>query len=96
MENYAISLGFGADGDDFSGRLLTTKEFAPIAFNMLRQTLTEPRADEADLERIRKQMLAGLESQNEDPGQQLGADCQPDAFRDTSLRPQSARQKRGY
>lgn len=39
---------------------------------MLRQTLTEPRADEADLERIRKQMLAGLESQNEDPGQQLG------------------------
>ncbi len=71
MENYAISITFDADRDDFSGRLLTTKEFAPIAFDMLQNILHEPQADKSDLERIKKQMYAMLESQNENPRQQL-------------------------
>lgn len=82
LEDYAISIGYGADNDDFSGRLLTIKEFSPLAFAMLKQTLTEPRVDRADLERIRKQMLAMLESQNENPGQQLSLTANRTLFGD--------------
>lgn len=71
MENYAISIGYSADKDDFSGHLLTVKEYAPVAFGMLKDTLTAPRVDRADLKRLKKQMLALLESQSENPGQQL-------------------------
>lgn len=71
LEDYAVSIGYSADKDDFSGQLLTIKEFAPLAFEMLRQTLFEAELDSDDLKRIKRQMLAMLERQNESPETKL-------------------------
>ena len=71
LAEHAIALGYDAGADDFSGHLLTTREFAPVAYEMLRQTLSSPELAEKDLRRIKKQMLALLASQTESPEQKL-------------------------
>ncbi len=80
MESYAISIGYSSDKDDFSGHLLTVKEYAPIAFDMLKDTLIAPRVDRTDLKRLKKQMLALLDSQVENPSQQLSLTANRELF----------------
>lgn len=80
LENYAISIRFAADGDDMSGQLLTTKEFAPIAFNMLKASLLSPRIEQRYLNRTKAQVLAALKRQQENPEQQLSLIANKDLF----------------
>ena len=60
LENYAISISFSADNDDMSGQLLTTKEYAPIAFDMLQKTLLSPRVERRYVNRTKEQVLAAI------------------------------------
>lgn len=80
LENYAISIRLGADGDDMSGQLLTTKEFAPIAFEMLQKTLTSPRIERQYVNRTKAQVLAAIKRQQENPEQQLSLAANKDLF----------------
>ncbi len=89
LEDYAVSIGYSADKDDFSGQLLTIKEFAPVAFEMLRQTLFEAELDSDDLKRIKRQMLAMLERQNESPENKLSLIANREIFGNHPLRTQS-------
>ncbi|MGZ3409094.1 MAG: M16 family metallopeptidase [Xanthobacteraceae bacterium] len=60
VENYAISLGFSASRDNFSGSLRTLAEHQDVAFDLLRLSLTSPRFDSDVVERIRSQKISGL------------------------------------
>ena len=63
LEDYAVSIGYSADKDDFSGQLLTIKEFAPLAFEMLRQTLFEAELDSDDLKRNQVRLQTKFEAE---------------------------------
>lgn len=67
LEDLAVSLGFDAGRDQFTGNLRTLSENRDAAFDMLRLALTAPRFDAAAVERIRAQILAGLRADSEDP-----------------------------
>lgn len=71
LENNAISLGYSADKDDFSGFLLTTQENSAKSFDLLKQTLMEARLDEADLLRTKERALIALARQTENPQTKL-------------------------
>ena len=71
LEDHAISINYKVDVDDFSGSLLTTKQFSSLAFDLLKQTLLKTRIDYKDLKRIKKQIYALLKAQTENPNQQL-------------------------
>ncbi len=80
LENYAISISFSADNDDMSGQLLTTKEYAPIAFDMLQKTLLSPRVERRYVNRTKEQVLAAIKHQQENPQQQLSLMANEDLF----------------
>jgi zinc protease len=60
LERKAIELGFHADRDHVRGSLRTLVENRDEAFDLLRQALTAPRFDAADVELNRAQVLSGL------------------------------------
>ena len=60
VEKYAISLGFSASRDNFSGSLRTLAEHQDVAFDLLRLSLTSPRFDTEVVDRIRSQKLSIL------------------------------------
>lgn len=64
----AIELSFNVGHDGFSGSLKTLVSHADKAFELLRLALLEPRFDEADVERVKAQTVAGLRYQQNDPG----------------------------
>ncbi|HEY8565457.1 MAG TPA: pitrilysin family protein [Beijerinckiaceae bacterium] len=64
----AIELSFTAGPDGLGGSLKTLVRHADEAFEVLRLALAEPRFDEAAIERVRAQTLAGLRYQQNDPG----------------------------
>lgn len=70
-DNLAIGIDYDTDKDDFSGNLLTTKQFLPEAADLLRQTLTAPRLDAEDLARIKEKTLLALRRQQENPSNRL-------------------------
>ena len=67
LEDNAIRLSFEADRDGFSGELKTLHETRPLAFELLRLALEEPRFDEEPVTRIREQILADLRRRESDP-----------------------------
>lgn len=67
LEQKAIGMGFSVDMDDFSGRLLTTRENMDTAFKLLNMALTKPRFDAEDVQRTKAQMLTALKRQVEHP-----------------------------
>jgi len=67
LEELAISLSFSASKDNFSVSLRTLTSNRDEAFRLLGLALTQPRFDDKAVERIRRQILTGLESDLEDP-----------------------------
>lgn len=63
----AIELGFTAGPDSVGGSLKTLLRHADEAFELLGLALREPRFDEAAVERVRAQTIAGLRYQQNDP-----------------------------
>ncbi|MEM7653298.1 MAG: pitrilysin family protein [Pseudomonadota bacterium] len=67
LEDLSISLSFSDGRETFGGSLSTLSENADQAFELLRLALTEPRFDQEPVERIRRQILAGLTRDLDDP-----------------------------
>ena len=68
LQDRAITLRFDATVDDIGGRLVTTTPNAPRALELLRFALTQPRFDAEPVERIRRELMVGILSRDEDPG----------------------------
>ncbi|NQV57898.1 MAG: insulinase family protein [Rhodospirillales bacterium] len=67
LEDLSISLRFSAGRDEFTGSLRTLTENRDQAFDLLRLAVTRPRFDSEPVERVRRQILAGLRRSLEDP-----------------------------
>ena len=67
LEELAISLSFDSGKDTFRVSLRTLSKHREEAFRMLGLALTAARFDAAPLERVRNQVLAGIERRAEDP-----------------------------
>ncbi len=67
LDDRSISLRFSAGQDGFGGEVFTLSENRDLAFKLLRLALTQPRFDAEPVERIRAQILAGIESSAENP-----------------------------
>ena len=67
IEDNAIGLGFDAGLDEFAGTLRTLTARRDRAFELLALALTVPRFDAAPLERVRAQLISGLEREAKNP-----------------------------
>lgn len=67
LEDLSISIGFGASRDNFSGNLRTLSRNREEAFNLLRDAMTKARFDAEPVERIRGQIISGIEAREQDP-----------------------------
>ena len=65
IDDNAVRLGFDAGLDEFSGSIQTLTERRGAAFELLALALTGPRFDEDALERVRAQLLRGLERETQ-------------------------------
>ena len=72
LENIAASIGFDAGRERFHGTLRTLSEHRARAFELLTKALTAPRFDAEPVERIRRQIVAGIESGKDNPGRIAG------------------------
>ena len=72
LEDHSIGLGFSAGRDAFSGQLRTLNRYRDKAVDLLRLALLEPRFDTDAVERIRGQILVGLERQKTSPNAKAG------------------------
>jgi zinc protease len=68
LERRAIELSYTAQRDNFRGSLRMLSENRDEAFDLLRLSLTQPRFDAVDIERIRAQILSGLRRETSNPG----------------------------
>jgi zinc protease len=67
MEEIAMRMGFDDSRDAFYGSFETLTEKRPAAIELLRLAINKPRFDADAVERIRKQLLAGLAFAAKDP-----------------------------
>lgn len=67
LAELGMDFGFTANSDDFSGRLRVLTEHAAPAIDLLALALTKPRFDSEPVERIRRQLLISIESENRSP-----------------------------
>ena len=67
LEDMSIRMSFDAGHDSFSGTLDTLTENRDTAFDLLALALTNPRFDEAPVERVRGQILTQLRRETENP-----------------------------
>ena len=72
LDDIVASLGFDAGVERFHGSLRTLSEHRASAFALLRKALTAPRFDAEPVERIRRQIVAGLESGKDNPRRLAG------------------------
>ena len=72
MEELAMRMTFSEGRDTFYGSLQTLSANRDQSLELLRLALTEPRFDELALERIRKQLLAGLAFAAKNPNRVAG------------------------
>ena len=68
LERRAIELSFSATRDQYRGSLRMLKENRDEAFDLLRLSLTAPRFDKEDIERIRAQIMSNLRRETSNPG----------------------------
>jgi zinc protease len=80
LDEYSIELSFDADRDTFGGSLKTLVENRDEAARLLRLALTEPRFDPEPVERIRAQIIAGIQSGERDPDNVAGEALTAAAF----------------
>ncbi|MCU4179140.1 M16 family metallopeptidase [Bosea sp. BH3] len=67
MADHAISIGFDARRDDFHGHLQTLSSHRDTAFELLGLALNKPRFDADAVDRVRAQIIAGLQRQAQNP-----------------------------
>lgn len=81
-EGLATSIGFGVDDDalSVSARFLTENRDEAVA--LLRAALVEPRFDADAIERVREQVISGIESDAKDPDALAGRAMDQIAFGD--------------
>jgi zinc protease len=72
LEAKAIQLGFSTSRDYFRGSLRTLTEHRAEAFELLRLSLTAPRFEAAEVERIRGQVIARLTRETTSPNEIAG------------------------
>jgi zinc protease len=82
LEELAISLSFDSGKDTFRVSLRTLSQHRDEAFRLLGLALGAPRFDAAPLERVRNQILAGIERRAEDPDAIAGLTWIAKAFPD--------------
>ncbi|WP_442755161.1 M16 family metallopeptidase [Methylocystis sp. JAN1] len=67
VEDLAIHIGFGADRDSVSGHLQTLSKNTDKAFELLKLALLDARLSEADVARVRSQLVAELKRDQNEP-----------------------------
>lgn len=67
LDDIVASIGFDVGRERFHGSLRTLSEHRARAFALLRKALTAPRFDKEPVERIRRQIAAGIESGKDNP-----------------------------
>jgi zinc protease len=67
LEDKAIELGFSANRDQFTGSMRTLVENKDAAFDMMRLSLTAPRFEAPDVERMRSDILGILRRDSTNP-----------------------------
>jgi zinc protease len=72
MEDLAMRMSFSEGRDTFYGSFQTLSDNRDETIELLRLALTEPRFDETALERIRKQLIAGLAFAAKNPNRVAG------------------------
>jgi zinc protease len=72
LERRAIELSFSIARDQFRGSLRMLKDTKDEAFELLRTSLTSPKFESVDVERIRAQVLSGLRRDTSNPGSLAG------------------------
>jgi zinc protease len=70
LADKSITIGFSAERDMLSGGLKCLSVDKETAFDLLRLSLTEPRFESTDIERLRAQQLSGIKQQFSNPGWQ--------------------------
>jgi zinc protease len=68
LERRAIELSYNATRDTFRGSLRMLSENRDEAFGLLQLSLTAPRFDAVDVERIRAQIMSNLRRESSNPG----------------------------
>jgi zinc protease len=81
-DELAARISFESSADYFSGSFQTLSENRDASFDLLRLTLTEPRFDSEPLERVRNQILLGLNEEQQDPEQIAFDDWRKQMFGD--------------
>ncbi len=69
LDDSAVRMGFEAGIDEFGGSLATLSETGDVAYRLLAMALREPRFDDDAVERVRGQLIAGLERAARDGNQ---------------------------
>ena len=72
LDDIVAGIGFDAGVERFHGSLRTLSEHRQAAFALLRMALAAPRFDAEPVERIRRQIVAGLENSKDNPGRLAG------------------------
>jgi zinc protease len=67
LDRRAIELSFNSTRDYFRGSLRMLKDNRDEAFDLLRMSLTSPRFESADVERVRAQVISGLRRDTSNP-----------------------------
>ena len=80
LEEYAISIAFSANKDDFVGSMVTLKENLPLAADLLHKALVAPRMDENDFVRTKGQLLQSLDYMMEKPQYRLKKKVNQEVF----------------
>jgi zinc protease len=68
-DELSARISFESSADYFSGSFQTLTENRDASFDLLRLALTQPRFDPEPLERVRNQILLGLNDEEQDPEQ---------------------------
>jgi zinc protease len=82
LEDSSVSLSFDSAVDSVGGSMRTLKRNEATAFDMLRLALTEPRFDDAQVEKVKSQMRAWLSGAAENPRRIAGRILSLTAFGD--------------
>lgn len=67
LDNIGAEMSFTASDDTISGGMRMLKENSPAAFDMLALAIQKPRFDQAAVDRIRDQVIAGINASKNDP-----------------------------
>lgn len=80
LQDRAITVRFNADSDYVTGQIVTTTPNAARAYELARLALTQPRFDQEPVERIRRQILVGIQARLENPGRIAGQRLMEELF----------------